>query len=30
VRRAADLLDMPIDDLAKLCATYAIDAAFDL
>jgi Zn-dependent peptidase ImmA (M78 family)/DNA-binding XRE family transcriptional regulator len=29
-RRAADLLDMPLDDLAKLFATHAINAPFDL
>jgi XRE family transcriptional regulator, fatty acid utilization regulator len=29
-RRAADLLDMPLDDLARLLATHAINAPFDL
>jgi Zn-dependent peptidase ImmA (M78 family)/transcriptional regulator with XRE-family HTH domain len=29
-RRAADLLDLSLDDLAALCATYAIEAPFDL
>jgi Zn-dependent peptidase ImmA (M78 family)/DNA-binding XRE family transcriptional regulator len=30
VRKAADLLDMTIDDLTNLCATYGVEAAFDL
>jgi predicted HTH domain antitoxin len=29
-RKAADLLDMTIDDLTNLCATYGVEAAFDL
>ena len=29
-RRAADLLDLPLDDLARLFATHAIEAPFDL
>jgi hypothetical protein len=29
-RRAADLLDLSLDDLAALCATFAIEAPFDL
>jgi Zn-dependent peptidase ImmA (M78 family)/DNA-binding XRE family transcriptional regulator len=30
VRKAADLLDMTIDDLTNLCATYGVDVAFGL
>jgi Zn-dependent peptidase ImmA (M78 family)/transcriptional regulator with XRE-family HTH domain len=30
VRRAADLLDMSLDDLAALCATHGVEAPFDL
>jgi XRE family transcriptional regulator, fatty acid utilization regulator len=29
-RRAADLLDMSLDDLAALCATHVVEAPFDL
>jgi Zn-dependent peptidase ImmA (M78 family) len=29
-RRAADLLDLSLDDLAALCGTHAIEAPFDL
>jgi hypothetical protein len=29
-RRAADLLDMTLDDLADLCATHGLSAPFDL
>lgn len=29
-RKAADLLDMTLDDLAQLCATYGVKAAIDL
>lgn len=29
-RRAADVLDMPIDDLAVLCASHGVEAPFDL
>jgi XRE family transcriptional regulator, fatty acid utilization regulator len=29
-RKAADVLDLSIDDLADLCATYGVEAAFDL
>jgi Zn-dependent peptidase ImmA (M78 family) len=29
-RRTADLLDLSLDDFAALCATYAIEAPFDL
>jgi Zn-dependent peptidase ImmA (M78 family) len=29
-RKAADLLDMTIDDLAKLCATHGVELALDL
>jgi hypothetical protein len=29
-RRAADILDLTIDDLADLCRTYGVEAAFDL
>jgi Zn-dependent peptidase ImmA (M78 family)/DNA-binding XRE family transcriptional regulator len=29
-RRAADLLDMTIEDLANLCATHGVEVAFDL
>jgi len=28
-RRAAELLDMSVDDLADLCATYGLETAFD-
>jgi XRE family transcriptional regulator, fatty acid utilization regulator len=30
VRKAADLLDMTLDDLAELCAAHGVKAAFDL
>ena len=30
VRKAADLLDMTLDDLAELCATHGVKVAFDL
>jgi hypothetical protein len=29
-RRAADLLDMALDDLIDLCATHGVEAPFDL
>jgi Zn-dependent peptidase ImmA (M78 family) len=29
-RKAADVLDLSIDDLADLCATHGVEAAFDL
>jgi Zn-dependent peptidase ImmA (M78 family)/DNA-binding XRE family transcriptional regulator len=29
-RRAADLLDMPLDDLAQLCAIHGVEVPFDL
>jgi Zn-dependent peptidase ImmA (M78 family)/DNA-binding XRE family transcriptional regulator len=29
-RKAADLLDMTLDDLAQLCATHSVKVAFDL
>jgi Zn-dependent peptidase ImmA (M78 family)/DNA-binding XRE family transcriptional regulator len=30
VRKAADILDLSIEDLADLCKTYGVEAAFDL
>jgi predicted HTH domain antitoxin len=30
MRRAADLLDMPTDDLAELCRTYGVEAPVEL
>ncbi len=30
VRRAADVLDLSIEDLAELCTTHGVEAAFDL
>jgi hypothetical protein len=29
-RRAADLLDMSLDELAALCATHGVEVPFDL
>ena len=29
-RRAADLADMTLEELAELCAVYGFDAPFDL
>ena len=29
-RKAADVLDLSIDDLADLCKTHGVEAAFDL
>jgi hypothetical protein len=29
-RRAADLLDMTLEDLVDLCATHGVEAPFDL
>jgi predicted HTH domain antitoxin len=29
-RRAADLLDMTLDDLENLCTNYGLEAPFDL
>jgi hypothetical protein len=29
-RRAADILDLSLDDLAALCATHGVEVPFDL